>query len=84
MTELTSSEIERIAGRLDDSLVVEILETGATREELIEALDWIYADDVMARDLHREPAGRIAVLCEILSRTELAADEEDGPTPPAA
>jgi hypothetical protein len=84
MTELTSSEIERIAGRLDDSLVVEILETGATREELIEALDWIYADDVMARDLHREPAGRIAVLCEILSRTDLAADEEDGPAPPAA
>jgi hypothetical protein len=83
MTELTSSEIGRIAGRLDDSLVVEILETGATREELIEALDWIYADDAMARDLHREPAGRIAVLCEILSRTELAADE-DGPTPPAA
>ena len=83
MTELSRSEIEQIAGRLDDGLVVEILETGATREELVEAMEWLYADDVLARDLHREPAGRIAALCEILSRSETA-EEEDGPTPPAA
>jgi hypothetical protein len=84
MTELTHGEIARIVGPLDDSLMVEILATGASREELVEAFDWVYADDALARDLHRQPAGRIAALCEILSRTTIAVDEDDVRSPPEA
>lgn len=83
MTELTRSEIERIAGPLDDGLVVEILATGATSEEMAEAFEWLYADDAMARDLHREPVGRVGVLCEILSRGALD-DEDEAPVPTGA
>jgi len=75
MTELTREEIEHIVGSLDDSVVVEILRTGATREELVEAFEWNNADDVLARELHREPVGRIAELCEILARGQ---EDEDG------
>lgn len=79
MTDLTRDAIEQVVGSLDDDIVAEIIATGASREELVEAFEWLYADDVMARELHREPSGRVAELCEILSRGQ--AGDEDAPVP---
>lgn len=81
MTQLTRSEVEHIVGPLDESLIIEILNKGATREELVEAFEWTYADDVLARELHREPTGRVSDLCEIISRSTVG-NEEDRRTPP--
>lgn len=76
MARLTRSDIEAVTGPLDDGLIVEIIAAEPTREELVEAFEWLYADDTLANDLHREPSGRVAILCEILSRTEIEQDED--------
>ena len=55
---------------------LEVLGVGATREELEEAFAWLNADDVLGRQLHRQPSGRVAELCEILQP-----EEEEGPGP---
>jgi hypothetical protein len=64
---LTRHDVTEVLGLVDDDLIVQIIDTGAAKAELLEAHAWLNADDAMARDLHREPHGRIAVLCELIS-----------------
>lgn len=40
-TQLTRQQVEEIMGRLDDLKLAEILETGASPPELVEAKRWI-------------------------------------------
>ena len=67
---MTREDVIAVLGPVDDELIVEILATNATREELEEAFVWLNADDVLGRQLHRRPTGRAAELCEILEREE--------------
>ena len=76
MSELTAEAVRKIAGQLDDSLLVEILKTGASEEELVEAFEWLYADDALSKSRHHAPDSRIALLRDILNRQETAIDEE--------
>lgn len=41
MRKLTAETVRKIAGQLDDSLLIEILKTGASEAELVEALEWL-------------------------------------------
>jgi hypothetical protein len=43
MSQLTAETIRRIAGRLDEGRILEILKTGAEEADLIEAFEWLYA-----------------------------------------
>ena len=77
MTTMTRDDVFHIVGpAVDDSVILEIVATGATREELEEAMAWLYADDAMTREAHHRPHGVVAQLCEILERPEVEVDRD--------
>ena len=76
MTKLTAEAVTQIAGNMETGRVLEILKTGATQEELVEALEWLSADDAMSSLRHHAPSDRVAKLRDILGRDEIDTDEE--------
>jgi hypothetical protein len=62
----TASEIRDIVGELDDGVIAGILALGATREEVLEAQNWLISDDYLHRELQRTLQGRAAAIFEIL------------------
>ena len=72
MKPLTSDDIRRIVGSVDEKTAADILATGAREDELLEAVAWVHADDAMMDKLRPLPSGRVGRLVEILQ-----------PTPPA-
>ncbi len=76
MTKLTAEIVKETAGQLDEGRILEILKTGASEAELIEAFEWVNADDAMSRLRHHPPDSRVAKLCDILSRDEIAREED--------
>jgi hypothetical protein len=69
MTQLTSESIRRILGTVDARTAADILATGASEEELREAVAWVHADDAMMDALRPLPSGRVGALIEILQPT---------------
>lgn len=77
MTLLTREDVVRALGHAtDDNLVLEILKTRATIEQLGEALAWLAADDAMMRSAHRPPHGVVAEICEIIARSDAVMDRD--------
>ncbi len=76
---LSYEEAKQVLGPVDDTIVADVIRTGASREELVEALAWIGSDDALMRAGRRQPSGTVASLVEILT-----ADEEDVDEPGAA
>ena len=74
---LTRDEVSALIGRADDRVLTEILNTGASRAELAEALAWLENDDAMLNEGRPIPSGRVALLVQILQ-----ADDEDLPAVP--
>ena len=72
---VTSAEVRGIAGPLDDAVVVEIIGTGASASEVLEAFTWLTADDQIATETERGPSGTVLRVLEILQREEPLADE---------
>jgi hypothetical protein len=72
MTRLTRSDVVAAVGAVDDIAVAEILATGASREELAEAVAWIANDEPLMNAGRPLAGGRAARLVEIL-----AARQED-------
>ena len=70
MAELTAATVARIAGPIDTPTTVAILATGASVEDLRQAVAWVAADDVMMDDMRPLPGGRVAELIEILQPTD--------------
>ncbi len=66
----TSAEIVDILGPVEDALLLEILETGATAGEVLEAFTWANADDEIGTELERGPRAAITRVYEILKREE--------------
>jgi hypothetical protein len=63
----TASEIVAICGSLDDRAILDIVATGATAAEVIEAHTWLMADDRLGPELQRRPSGRVGQICDILA-----------------
>ena len=78
MTGLTHEQIIDIVGRLDDDRVAEIIDTGATEAELMEAYSWMTSDGVTsgAGDRH-SLSGRVALVFEILTADEALEEEQE-------
>jgi hypothetical protein len=76
MAQLTAEKVRKIAGRMDEGRIIEIIKTGATENELTEAMEWLNADDQLAKTRHHQPAQRVALLRDILNRHETAIDED--------
>jgi hypothetical protein len=73
MATLTREGVVDALGRTDDLVIAEIIATGATREELVEAQAWIANDDPLLASGRSRATGRVAQLVEILA----AVQEED-------
>ena len=71
----TAAEIVDITGPLEDSVVVAILDTGATPAEVLEAYTWANADDQIGTELDHGPRGAVVRVCEILQREQPEEDE---------
>lgn len=71
----TAREVTEIVGRLDDDVMMEILGTGASPVEVLEAFTWLTADDQIGTEIERGRRGATAAVYEILSRVEPDPDE---------
>lgn len=71
----TAAEIIDIAGPIEDSVVLEILDTGATPAEVLEAYTWANADDQIGTELDHGPRGAVVRVYEILQREQPEEDE---------
>ena len=72
---LTPEEARALAGPVDDLTLAQVIETGATRAEVTEALAWVENDEAMLNEGRPIPSGRVAQLIELLK----ARDEEELP-----
>jgi hypothetical protein len=70
---LTREDAKALIGSADDLTLAEILDVGAIKAELAEALAWIENDEAMLNEGRPVPSGRVARLVEILA----ARDEEE-------
>ena len=66
----TATDIIGILGPVEEALLLEILETGATATEVLEAFTWMNADDQIGTELERGPRGAVIRVYEILKREE--------------
>ena len=66
----TIAEIIEIVGPLDDAVLLEIQQSGATAAEVLEACTWANADDQIATETEHGPRGAVLRVCEILEREE--------------
>jgi len=64
---LTHDQVTEIVGDIDDVASATIIATGATLEELEEAVAWASGSSRPARELRRPLTGRVAELFEILT-----------------
>ena len=70
MANLIREQIVHIVGEIDDDQIVEIMSTGATADELIEANTWLADGDYLGSTLERPLTGVVARLVEILKADE--------------
>jgi hypothetical protein len=73
---LTRSEVVTVLGEIDETVISDVIVTGATADELAEARAWIANDEPLFN--HGKPlaSGRVARLVEILATLR---DDEPGP-----
>ncbi len=63
---LTQKEIFSIVGPVDRPTLAEIAATGASAEELGEAVAWLANDEALVNDHRPHPGPRVAALIELL------------------
>jgi hypothetical protein len=71
---MTRDDVVAVLGRVDESLLAEIVATNASREELARAWAWLNSDDALIGELRHLPNGKVAELINLL-----APPEEDEP-----
>ena len=76
MSALTRESIEAITGSLDDELIIQIIDTGASEAELVEAFGWFQDSIGMKAAGHHRPTGLVPSLCEILETSKTPNDGE--------
>jgi hypothetical protein len=66
---LTAEDVRDLVGPLDDDTVAQILATGATHAELLEAVAWCKGDDRLSDALTRRSI--VECLCDLLEKRTL-------------
>jgi hypothetical protein len=69
---ITSKDIVAVLGPVDETLMAQIIATGATQSELAEAFAWTSNDEAMIGEGRSLPAGKVAAVIELLE-----ADDEE-------
>jgi hypothetical protein len=70
MTALTREDIVTILRPAEDATVVEILATGASKEEFAEAYAWMQNDEALVNAGRTLPSGRVGEIIAILQAVE--------------
>jgi len=68
-------EIKAILGPVDETLIAQINQTGASAEELTQAWSWLSADEALINEGRSLPSGRVAELISLLEAAELDPEE---------
>lgn len=71
---MTADDVIAVLGPADETLVAEVIATGATKTELAEAFAWANNDEALMGEGRRLPTGRVASLVDLLSAEE---EEQD-------
>ena len=79
---ITRDDVIKAIGAADDVTIAQIIATGATVDELTEALAWMANDEPMMNAGRPLATGRVRELVDILA--ELEPDDDDGREAPAA
>jgi hypothetical protein len=74
---LTKDAIARVLGPVDEDLAAQLVATGATEAELLEAHAWLISDEALINEGQHLPTGRVAELIDILRVLDAAAAEDD-------
>jgi hypothetical protein len=74
---LTRSSVLRLVGhnRLDDHTIVEIIGTGASEPELVEAITRVSRGAELGAEKRKPMSPKVAALCEILTTSLIESDE---------
>jgi len=67
---MTSDDVIAILGPVDNTLVADVIATGATQAELAEAFAWANNDEALMGEGRRLATGRVAALIELLTSDE--------------
>jgi len=67
---MTSKDVIAVLGPADETLVAEVIATGATQAELAEAFAWASNDEALMSEGRPLPTGRVAALVDLLSSDE--------------
>ena len=70
---MTSDDVYDILGPVDETLLADVISTGATQAELVEAFAWANSDEALIGQERPLPTGRVAELLDLLT------DDEDEP-----
>ena len=73
MPPLTQEAVRKVIGPVDESLVADLVATGATQEELAEAYAWSVSDEALLNEGRALPSGRVGQLVDLLT----SADEDE-------
>jgi hypothetical protein len=76
MRRITRDDALRAIGQADETVITEMIATGATPDELAEARAWMANDEPMLNAGKPLAQGRVRQLVDILSELE-AAEEDD-------
>lgn len=63
---LSSEDVKAVIGPIDDALLADILATGASVKELVEAWGWVNADEALINEGRPLPSGKVAQLVDLL------------------
>jgi hypothetical protein len=81
MMRVTRGDITKAVGPVDDVTIAEIIETGATVEELAEAQAWIANDEPLMNAGRPLATGRVRELIDILTELEQSEDDDAEASP---
>ncbi|MEH2525300.1 MULTISPECIES: hypothetical protein [unclassified Bradyrhizobium] len=79
---ITRDDVTKAISEADDVTIAQIIATGATTDELAEALAWMANDEPMMNEGRPLATGRVRELVDILAELE-PDDDEDGRGAPA-
>jgi hypothetical protein len=78
---LTHNDVISVLGPVDEMTIAEIASTGASLDELREALIWLNDDEVLIGETRPLPGIRVAALIDLLEAEEIR-DDRFTPVPP--
>jgi hypothetical protein len=63
---MTSEDVIDILGPVDETLIADVVATGASQAELAEAFAWVNNDEALMNERRPPPTGKIALLIDLL------------------